>query len=32
MESRLANSRETEFATALHEIGEIVRLRLEAMA
>jgi 2-oxo-4-hydroxy-4-carboxy-5-ureidoimidazoline decarboxylase len=32
MESRLANDRDTEFATALHEIGEIVRLRLEAMA
>jgi 2-oxo-4-hydroxy-4-carboxy-5-ureidoimidazoline decarboxylase len=31
MESRLANDRDTEFATALHEIGEIVRLRLEAM-
>lgn len=32
MESRLGNTRETEFATALHEIGEIVRLRLETMA
>ncbi|WP_404713330.1 2-oxo-4-hydroxy-4-carboxy-5-ureidoimidazoline decarboxylase [Sphingomonas sp. MMS24-J13] len=32
MEGRLANDRETELATALHEIGEIVRLRLEAMA
>jgi 2-oxo-4-hydroxy-4-carboxy-5-ureidoimidazoline decarboxylase len=32
MESRLANDRETEFAAALHEIGEIVRLRLGALA
>jgi 2-oxo-4-hydroxy-4-carboxy-5-ureidoimidazoline decarboxylase len=30
MERRLANDRETEIATALDEIGEIVRLRLEA--
>ena len=29
MESRLANDRDTEIATALDEIGEIVRLRLE---
>lgn len=28
MESRLANDRETEIATALEQIGEIVRLRL----
>jgi 2-oxo-4-hydroxy-4-carboxy-5-ureidoimidazoline decarboxylase len=28
MERRLANDRETEIATALREIGEIVRLRL----
>lgn len=32
MERRLANDRDTEIATALDEIGEIVRLRLEAMA
>ncbi|HEX8642873.1 MAG TPA: 2-oxo-4-hydroxy-4-carboxy-5-ureidoimidazoline decarboxylase [Allosphingosinicella sp.] len=32
MERRLANDRETEIATAIAEIGEIVRLRLEAMA
>ena len=32
MERRLANDRDTEIETALHEIGEIVRLRLEAMA
>jgi 2-oxo-4-hydroxy-4-carboxy-5-ureidoimidazoline decarboxylase len=32
MESRFANTQDTEFAAALHEIGEIVRLRLEAMA
>lgn len=32
METRLPNDGETELATALHEIGEIVRLRLEAMA
>jgi 2-oxo-4-hydroxy-4-carboxy-5-ureidoimidazoline decarboxylase len=32
MERRLANDRETEIATALGEIGEIVRLRLEATA
>jgi len=30
MERRLANDRATEIATALDEIGEIVRLRLEA--
>jgi 2-oxo-4-hydroxy-4-carboxy-5-ureidoimidazoline decarboxylase len=29
MESRLANDRDTEVATALDEIGKIVRLRLE---
>jgi 2-oxo-4-hydroxy-4-carboxy-5-ureidoimidazoline decarboxylase len=29
MERRLANDRDTEIATALGEIGEIVRLRLE---
>jgi 2-oxo-4-hydroxy-4-carboxy-5-ureidoimidazoline decarboxylase len=29
MERRLANDRDTEIATALDEIGEIVRLRLE---
>jgi len=29
MEDRLTHDRATEFATALHEIGEIVRLRLE---
>jgi 2-oxo-4-hydroxy-4-carboxy-5-ureidoimidazoline decarboxylase len=29
MERRLANDRDTEIAAALHEIGEIVRLRLE---
>jgi len=32
MERRLANDRETEIATALGEIGEIVRLRLEDRA
>ena len=32
MERRLANDRDTEIATALDEIGEIVRLRLESMA
>lgn len=32
MERRLGNDRETEIATALAEIGEIVRLRLEATA
>jgi 2-oxo-4-hydroxy-4-carboxy-5-ureidoimidazoline decarboxylase len=32
MERRLANDSETEIATALEEIGEIVRLRLEATA
>jgi len=32
MERRLANDRDTEIATALHEIGEIVRLRLESIA
>ncbi|MFL6858605.1 MAG: 2-oxo-4-hydroxy-4-carboxy-5-ureidoimidazoline decarboxylase [Allosphingosinicella sp.] len=30
MERRLANDRDTEIATALDEIGKIVRLRLEA--
>ena len=30
MEARLANDRETEIATAIAQIGEIVRLRLEA--
>ena len=30
MERRLANDRETEIATALEQIGEIVRLRLES--
>ena len=29
MERRLANNRDTEIATALDQIGEIVRLRLE---
>lgn len=32
MEQRLGNDRETEIAAALDQIGEIVRLRLEAMA
>ncbi len=32
MERRLANDRDTEIATALGQIGEIVRLRLEDMA
>jgi 2-oxo-4-hydroxy-4-carboxy-5-ureidoimidazoline decarboxylase len=32
MEARLANDRETEIATALTEIGKIVRLRLEDLA
>ena len=32
MEQRLANSRDVEIATALAQIGEIVRLRLEALA
>ncbi|HST35018.1 MAG TPA: 2-oxo-4-hydroxy-4-carboxy-5-ureidoimidazoline decarboxylase [Allosphingosinicella sp.] len=32
MERRLGNDRETEVATALEQIGEIVRLRLEATA
>ena len=32
MEDRLAHDRETEIATALAQIGEIVRLRLEDMA
>lgn len=32
MKRRLGNDRDTEIATALNEIGEIVRLRLEAMA
>lgn len=31
MERRLENDRETEIATALREIGQIVRLRLEAL-
>jgi 2-oxo-4-hydroxy-4-carboxy-5-ureidoimidazoline decarboxylase len=31
MDRRLANDRETEVATALEQIGEIVRLRLEDM-
>jgi len=31
MERRLANDRDTEIATALDEIGEIVRLRLETI-
>ena len=31
MERRLANDRDTEIAAALHEIGEIVRLRLESI-
>ena len=29
MEARLAQTRETEIATAIAQIGEIVRLRLE---
>ncbi len=32
MEARLANDRETEIATAVAEIGKIVKLRLEALA
>ena len=32
MERRLANDRDTEIATALDEIGKIVRLRLESIA
>jgi 2-oxo-4-hydroxy-4-carboxy-5-ureidoimidazoline decarboxylase len=32
MERRLANDRDTELSTALGEIGEIVRLRLESIA
>ena len=32
MEGRLANDRDTEIATAIGEIGEIVRLRLESIA
>ncbi|MBX3566037.1 MAG: 2-oxo-4-hydroxy-4-carboxy-5-ureidoimidazoline decarboxylase [Sphingomonas sp.] len=32
MEHRLGNDRDTEIATALEQIGEIVRLRLEAEA
>ncbi|HEX8623540.1 MAG TPA: 2-oxo-4-hydroxy-4-carboxy-5-ureidoimidazoline decarboxylase [Allosphingosinicella sp.] len=32
MERRLANDRDTEIATALEQIGEIVRLRLEDIA
>ena len=32
MERRLANDRDREIATALDQIGEIVRLRLESMA
>ncbi|QNH11585.1 2-oxo-4-hydroxy-4-carboxy-5-ureidoimidazoline decarboxylase [Xanthomonas sp. SI] len=31
MQARLANAREAEIATALDEIGKIVRLRLEAL-
>lgn len=31
MERRLSNDRDTEIATALDQIGEIVRLRLEGM-
>jgi 2-oxo-4-hydroxy-4-carboxy-5-ureidoimidazoline decarboxylase len=31
MQARLANTREAEIAAALDEIGEIVRLRLEAL-
>ena len=31
MERRLANDRDTEIATALEQIGEIVRLRLETI-
>jgi len=32
MEHRLANDRDTEIATAIEQIGEIVRLRLESIA
>lgn len=32
MEQRLGNDRDTEIAAALEQIGEIVRLRLEALA
>ena len=32
MERRLENGRDAEVATALEQIGEIVRLRLEDMA
>ena len=32
MQNRLANDRDTEIATAIEQIGEIVRLRLEDMA
>jgi 2-oxo-4-hydroxy-4-carboxy-5-ureidoimidazoline decarboxylase len=32
MERRFANDRDTEIATALEQIGEIVRLRLESIA
>jgi 2-oxo-4-hydroxy-4-carboxy-5-ureidoimidazoline decarboxylase len=32
MEERLGNDRETEIATAIAEIGQIVRLRLKDMA
>jgi 2-oxo-4-hydroxy-4-carboxy-5-ureidoimidazoline decarboxylase len=32
MERRLANDRDSEIATAIEQIGEIVRLRLEDMA
>jgi len=32
MERRLGNDRETEIATAIEQIGEIVRLRLESIA
>ena len=31
MQARLANDRKTEIATAIQQIGEIVRLRLEAL-
>jgi 2-oxo-4-hydroxy-4-carboxy-5-ureidoimidazoline decarboxylase len=31
MERRLANDRDTEIDTAIEQIGEIVRLRLEDM-
>jgi 2-oxo-4-hydroxy-4-carboxy-5-ureidoimidazoline decarboxylase len=32
METRLANDRDAEIAEAIHQIGEIVRLRLELIA